>query len=191
MNSKPPGPQRKTPKKITETYLHNAGLYYLQRFAASSHQFREVMLRKIRKSSRHHVDQNHDLCVNMLEALVLKFQGAGLLNDEAYARGMITSLRRQGKSKQAIIAKLKAKGLSGILVSDELEAHDSSNSEIDSEFQAAIVFARKKKIGPFKINEKTSSEKALSAMARAGFAYDTARRVLDMEIEDAETLIRL
>lgn len=191
MNSKPPASPRKTPKKITETYLHNAGLYYLQRFATSSHQFRQVMLRKIRKSSRHHIDQNHDLCMSMLDALVLKFQSAGLLNDEAYTRGVITSLRRQGKSKQAIIAKLKAKGLSGALILDELDGHDSSNSETDSEFRAAIVFARKKKIGPFKIDEKISTEKALSVMARAGFSYDTARRVLNMEIENTETLIQL
>lgn len=179
MNSKPAKtqdtPRRKTPRRITESYLHNAGLFYLQRFAASSGRFREVMLRKVRKSCRHHADQDPAECRRMVDELVVKFLASGLLNDEAYARGVVTSMRRQGKSGRAIQAKLKTRGIDG-----DTSAFDSP----EAEWESAMIFARKKKIGPFRIAKDTDPEKELAALGRAGFSYETARRVLAMEVVD-------
>lgn len=202
MNSKPqnkPAAGRsrqepKVPKKITATYLHNSGLYYLQRFAASSGQFRAVMLRKVKKSCHHHKEQNYEDCQKLVDELVTKFERAGLINDESYTRGMISSLRRQGKSRRSIIAKLNAKGIASSLAEEKLEeyAQDSERGGADSETKAAIIFARRKKLGPFRTGgDETENEKALGVMARAGFSYDTSRRVLEMKCEEAETLIRL
>ena len=44
----PPAPKKR--KKITLSYLENAGAYYLERFSASEAQFRKVMGQKIYKS---------------------------------------------------------------------------------------------------------------------------------------------
>jgi regulatory protein len=67
---------RKKPKKITAQYLHNAGLYYLQRFAASRGQFRSVMLRKIRRSCMEHREQDYEACAALVEKIVEKFERA-------------------------------------------------------------------------------------------------------------------
>lgn len=193
MNSKPEKqPAHKAPKKITETYLHNSGLYYLQRFAASSGQFRMVMLRKVKKSCRHHTDQDYQACADMVEALVQKFEGAGLLNDESYARGVVNSLRRQGRSRRIIMEKLKTKGVNAELVGNALQQYDEDRhpDDGDSEMQAAAIFARRKKIGPFsRTKDDTPPEKALAAMARAGFSYSVSQKILEMDIETVEKLI--
>lgn len=203
MNSKPqnkpaaktPRQGPKPPKKITESYLHNSGLYYLQRFAASSGQFREVMLRKVRKSCRHHSDQNFDDCSKLLDALIVKFQDSGLLNDESYTRGVVNSLRRQGKSRRAIMVKLKTKGVGNELIDEKLEEFEQNRAEGDgnAELTAAVIFARRKKLGPFRKDEpeENTHEKALSVMARAGFSYDIAQNVLKMNAQQAEDMIRL
>ncbi len=62
--------EKPAPKKITESYLHNSGLYYLQRFSASSEHFRSVMMRKVKKSCMHHTDQDYDACAVMVDKLV-------------------------------------------------------------------------------------------------------------------------
>lgn len=181
-NKKAQKPQRKKAKKITAEYLHNAGLYYLQRFAASRGQFRSVMLRKVRRSCMEHRDQDYEACVALIEETVQKFERAGLLNDELYTRGVVTSLRRQGKSKNAILSKLKTRGVETSLVTETLQAQDTE----DSELRAALTVLRRKKAGPFGIMDK---EKALAALARAGFSYDTAGHAMNMDRAEAEDIL--
>ncbi len=184
--------EKKPPKKITETYLHNAGLYYLQRFAASKAHFRTVMGRKVKRSCHVHKDQDYEACMTMLDALVEKFENAGLLDDGAYLRGMITSLRRRGLSQKMIYAKLQSKGLTGDKIRTELETFDRENCDNsqEAELLAALRQARKKRLGPFDSLEKSPPEKALAALARAGFSYDTAQKALEMPLEDAEEKLR-
>lgn len=173
---------RKKAKKITAGYLHNSGLYYLQRFAASSGQFRSVMLRKVKRSCADHKDQDYETCAALVEETIKKFTRAGLLNDELYTQGVVASLRRQGKSRNAIISKLSLRGVETPMVREKLEAHDSEHSEI----RAALTVLRRKKTGPFGSGE---NEKILAALARAGFSYDTAQRAITMNRSHAEEIL--
>lgn len=179
-----PRREKKPPKKISADYLHNAGLYYLQRFAASSGHFRTIMMRKIDRSCRHHTEQNREDCIRLLEELIVKFIGLGLLNDESYSRGMVNSLRRRGLSSRAIQAKLAAKNLPAAQIEQALAEHDEDRPRTESDLIAAIRFARRKKLGPW--SNKNLPEKELATLARAGFPYDIAQRVLQMDRETAE-----
>lgn len=178
--------KKKTPKKITESYLHNSGLYYLQRFAASTAHFRKVMMRKIDKSCAHHKDQSREDCLRLLDELIAKFVDLGFLDDNAYCRGMVESLRRRGISRRAIHAKLAAKGLERDQIEQALQ-HYAKESEGDDELQAALRLARRRRIGPYRRTNQTDEreyQKALAAMARAGFSYDICQKILSMEKKD-------
>lgn len=186
------GKKKRIPKKITDTYLKNAGLYYLQRFPSSIYNFRRVMMRKVKDSCFYHKDQNPEDCAQMVEALIKNFKELGLLNDPLYAQAAITSMRRQGKSKRAIITNLGAKGVEETLITDILENYDQNenDSDLNAELHAALIFARKKKIGPFKGEKKVPEEKELGALARAGFSYETARSVLEFTPEEVQQYLR-
>jgi regulatory protein len=174
------------PKKITEKYLYNAGLAYLQRFPASSSHFKTVMTRRIDKSCRYHKEQNRDECLKLLDSTTDKFTDLGLLNDELYLKGMVTSLRRRGLPARAIEAKLMQKGLNKDSIHAALNDHDGEEYDNDKtgDYNAALVFIRKKKLGPYDTNNRYTPEKALAAMARAGYSYDIAKKML--EIDEAE-----
>jgi regulatory protein len=183
INAKTPTTDKKTrkaprkPKKISETYLHNAGLYYLQRYAASSAQFRKVMRRKIMKSCRVHSDQNLEECYEMLERLIVKFNEVGLLNDEVYTTAKVKTLRRQGRSQKYIHAKMYEKGIDSDLTAKHLS--DIDGDVYQAEIDAARIFARKRKFKAFDdIKDGNLYKKALGAFARAGFSYDVAQAVL-------------
>jgi regulatory protein len=178
----------KPPKKISERYLYNSGLAYLQRFPASSHHFKVIMTRKIDKSCRHHVKQDREQCLKWLNALVDQFKELGLLDDEAYLKGMITSLRRRGLSSMQIKIKLQQKGYHEEEVLEELKDHDTEEyrSEEKGDIYAAITYARKKRLGPFDIDNKKTPEKSLAAMARAGYSYDIAKKTLEISEEELE-----
>jgi regulatory protein len=177
LKGKPQSRERKPPKKISADYLHNSGLYYLQRFAASSAHFRRVMMRKIDKSCVAHPDQDKEACKALLDALIVKFISSGLLDDGAYLRGSVESLRRRGLSARAIEAKLAAKGVPQVQVRQALNDRDGEDQNAD--MTAAIRFAQRKRLGA-----KGDPSKAMAAMARAGFDYETARKALDYKGDD-------
>lgn len=184
-----PRRDRKPPKKITADYLHNSGLHYLQRFPASTGHFRTVMMRKVDKSCRHHTGQDREACAKLVDELVAKFCAMGLLDDAGYSRGMVTSLRRRGLSARGIHAKLSAKGLGREQIEQALSAYTDEH-EGESEITAALRLARRKRIGPFAVKAVENNDRHLAALARAGFGYDIASRVLNMDRESAEELLR-
>ncbi|MBL4804999.1 MAG: RecX family transcriptional regulator [Alphaproteobacteria bacterium] len=182
--------KRKTPKKITESYLHNSGLYYLQRFSTSTENFRRVMMRKVDKSCRAHPEQKFNECEKLVGELIAKFIKSGLLDDKLYARGVVNSQRRSGKSVLAIQGYLRSKGLHADIIEQTLaefnEDHDKNPAE--AEFESAMIFARKKRLGPFRTSDDFDIQKELGRLARAGYSYDTARRVLDKNIDDEDLI---
>lgn len=190
------------PKKITESYLHNSGLYYLQRFASSSANFKAVMMRKVWKSCNHHKDQDKDECEAMVDKTVEKFQELQLLDDAAYTRGVVTSLRRRGLSKRAILTKLRTKGISNEDTLAALEKYERENlrNPDEAELIAALTLARKKRLGPFihqdriqnnsdEETQKKETEKAMAKLARGGFSYNIVRRVFGMNLDEADRFL--
>ncbi len=197
-------------KKITLSYLTNAGLYYLQRFPASKAQFRKVMMRKIDRSCKDHPDQDKDTLIPLLDEQVIpKFIDLGLINDALYSKGLASSLRRRGASTNGIVQKLRHKGLEPddihIALSDIDERIEESGQHADidldslggANFVAALTLARKKRIGPFSKTPPPDDQaeaahhrdKQMAKLARQGFSYDIVQRVITMNQDDAETLL--
>lgn len=193
--------RKKVPKKITESYLHNAGLYYLERFATSSHNFHQVMLRKVRKSCLYHKDQDLEACRVMVEALVLKFERAGLLNDSLYLEGMVRSYRRRGLSSRMILQKLGQKGLkeADILTAlnrcdaDMLPQVQEQEQQSHPDLIAAARYCRSKKLGAFTPDDRSADpavfQKQMGKLARAGFSYETAQTALNAPRDELESLL--
>jgi regulatory protein len=181
--------ERKPPKKITEQYLHNSGLYYLQRFPASAAHFKRVMMRKVDKSCRHHANQDRKSCEDLVDTLVLKFQEMGLLNDTGYSRGMVNSYRARGLSTRSIQAKLSQKGLTPQQISEALNEFDNDRPRTEIDMVAALKLARKKRIGPYTSEKDIPRDKQIAMMARAGFGFDICSRALSMSKDEAEEFI--
>ncbi len=185
---------KKPPKKITEKYLYNAGLAYLERFPASVPHFRRVMMRKIDKSCNFHKDQERETCITMLDKTVAGFERQGLLNDDAYTQGMVTSLRRRGLSARAIQFKLAQKGLPQEAVQKALDDFDGDDAGSEADLIAAVHLMRKKRFGCFGPEPTPDDEKArnrrLSAFARAGFGFDTVHKALALPLDEAEEILR-
>jgi len=196
MDKKPAKDQKKkrTPRKITPRYLENAALYYLQRYASSAGNLRRVLTRKVDRSCQFH-GTPADEFYPVIDALVARYEKSGLLNDTLYAEGRTASLRRQGKSRQAIAANLKVKGLAPDIIQQALESVDGDRADtaLPAELAAALKLARKRKIGRF--NPKPESDpllrrkqqmREMGIMARGGFSYDIARQALDFSADDID-----
>lgn len=170
-------PKKKTVKRISETYLRNSSLYYLQRHPTSVSHFITVMDRKMKRSLRAHPDQDLTPFMAFLrEKLVPEFERAGFLNDVLYANALAGSLRRKGLPQRTIAMKLKMKGVEAPVAPDD-------HSDLD----AAIIFAKRKRLGPYATKAR-DPQKDLAALARAGFSYDVCKRVIGAGAADLESV---
>lgn len=176
---------QKKSKKITISYLENAGAYYLQRFPASIHQFRQVMSRKITNSCRDHTDQDKSACLQMLETVIQKFMGLGYLNDKAYAQALLFSLKQKSLPRGRIASTMRQKGLADEIIQEALPADDAVDN-----LTAAIGWMRRKKLGPYATRERENQQQRhLASLARAGFSYDCAQKALALPREEADDLL--
>lgn len=170
---------RKTPKRLSETYLRNAGEYYLNRFPASSAHFETVMTRKIDRSCREHPDQSRQEWIDVLQNVTIPyFQQAGFLNDELYATALYNSLKQRGLSAAAIRTRMIHKKIPGPKINDLVKDEETG---IDDR-EAVIIFAKKKKLGKFRVNpigDDTQKRRELGKFARAGFSYDVVQTVME------------
>lgn len=179
--------RRRGPRKATDASLGNAALHYLGRYATSSWNLRRVLMRKVERSARVHGTER-DAAAAAVDRLIARYQESGLLDDRAYAEAQAAALHRRGASVRAIRARLLGKGVDGDLIEAALAVRAPGPGE--PELAAALAYARRRRLGPCRppAARKSMREKDLASLARAGFAYDIARRV--MEAETAEELER-
>lgn len=194
-----PSRGRRAPRKITPGYLENYAQFYLQRYASSAENLRRVLYRRVWKSCAHHgTDEAEGRA--WVDALVARYVRAGLVDDRLYAEGRARALFRQGVPPVMIRRRLQAKGVGAAEIEGALAA--LAEDTPDPELAAAIAYARRRRLGPWRDGQGRNGEgrngkgragdaraerrgKDLAAMARAGFGYDAARRVIDAESVDA------
>jgi regulatory protein len=171
-------PFAKPPRKVSAAYLQRAAMSYLERYASSAENLRRVLRRKVDKRCRLRGEDPAEFH-EMIDEVVAKSLKIGLIDDTRYAEARVASLRRRGGSARAIQAKLSAKGLDRGTIAAALEGEEGD------EEQAARAFARRRKLGPFRPGERAPyRDKDLAAMARAGFRFDVARRIIEGERDD-------
>lgn len=176
--------RRRGPRRISAQYIENAALHYLERFASSSGNLRRVLMRKVARSAQAHGDDPAE-GARMVEALVTRYLAAGLLDDRAYAVQKAASLQRRGTSRHGIRGRLALKAVDAELV-------DAALTELDEtaggDLAAACALVRRRRLGPCRpaAARADHAQKDLASLARAGFSFDVARRVL--AVPDSEAL---
>lgn len=175
---------RSAPRPVTPESLERAALNYLERFASSAENLRQVLMRRVEASARAHGTER-ERAAGWVDALVARYRAAGLLDDAAYAEMKAGSLHRRGASARAIRGRLGARGVAAETVTAALDriAEDAGG---DLDLAAARALARRRRLGPFRAPEARAAwrDKDLAALGRAGFGYDVARRIVDADAED-------
>ena len=175
---------RKRPRKVSPKSLEAAALHYLERFASSAENLRRVLMRRVFKSARvHEIDP--DEAARWIDAIVERFARSGLLDDARYAENLAHSLSRRGVALRGIRARLRQKGVASEAIDQALAglAEDAA----DPDLTAALALARRRRLGPHRdpASRAEFRDKDLAALARAGFSYDLARRLIEAEDLDA------
>ena len=126
-----------TLKPPTRESLRRAALRYLERYASSSGNLRQVLQRRLLLAE--HRGLEHDCGEADIDEILASLTGLGLLDDRQYALDRASALHRRGWSQQRIQADLAKKGLD----KEEVQAAFAKlrEEEPDLEMAAALAFA--------------------------------------------------
>ena len=168
--------RRRAKKPLDAGRLEELALAYVARYATSGAKLAAYLQRKIRERGF-----DEESGEPGIDALVERYRGLGYVDDAGYARARAGDLTRRGYGPRRVEQALRAAGIA------ENIREDSSASEAEAR-QAALVFVRRRRFGPFgePVDPKTR-EKHVAAMIRAGHSFDAARALLDAESEDQAT----
>ena len=170
-------PPRKPPKPPTRERLEKSAIHYLERYAASADGLRRVLMRKVERAVREGLADRAQGTEDVA-AVVAKLVANRLLDDARFAEGRAASLARRGLPRGRIAQRLKVVGVDA----EDIERALGSLEEAgENDLKAAVVFARRKRLGPFAdpARREAARMKHLAAMARAGFSGELARRIID------------
>ncbi len=196
MNEK--GPARRHKKERNRVAAHTpkslrrSAMNYVERYECSISGFISVLRRKIYQSSLLHKINVEEL-YEEIPSIVQEFQNNNWSNDERFAENRARALFRDGASLQAIRFKLIEKGIPANLAEQTIEtlADETELSKSDIDLAAAISYAQKRRIGPFRLNNdaEENKDKDLGALARRGFSFEIASKVLSTAKEELEEFI--
>ena len=166
--------------------LNELALTYVAKFATTRAKLTAYLNRKVRERGWDGVDEPP------IERIVTRFAETGLVDDASYALSKSRSLSDRGYGTGRVRQALRAAG-----VEDEDAAGAKELAE-ESAADAALRFARRRRIGPFadSMPERKEREKALAAMVRAGHGFELSRAVVDCEpgvppdLDDLRTKVR-
>ena len=188
----PPGSNQPVPDADT---LHEAALAYLGKYAATKAMLERVLRRRVerwaRKARMAAPENAAEIASRVADAkravreIVTRLAASGAVDDAAWAANRTRRLLRTGRSRRAVEAYLAAQGV------DPETARAVLPVSEEGELSAALVLARRRRIGPFreKSPDAAGLQRELSVLARAGFSRTVATKALGMDPGEAEALL--
>ncbi|PYB71972.1 regulatory protein RecX [Rhizobium wuzhouense] len=164
------------------SWSKNSAAYRLARRMMSERELADAIKRKAKSK----FEGITDVQLRALAEHAIAFgRNMKALDDENYAQVRSGSAARSGKSPRAVARKLAEKGIERGII-------EMAVGEID-EVRAAVVYARKKGFGPFRRPDVKADDgrwsKEIASFARQGFGFDLAKRILDMDRDEAEDIL--
>jgi regulatory protein len=157
---------RKVKPPLDADALEQAALSYAGRYATTRAKLAAYLLRKLRERGWSGAGEPP------VGRLVERMATLGYVDDRAFASARAAALSRRGYGARRIGAALRGAG-----IADE-DAADAREIASAAEWEAALRFAQRRRIGPFAQAEadRPAREKALASMLRAGHPMQIARR---------------
>ncbi len=145
-------------------------IYYLSKYSSSKKNLEFILKKKIRRLSDE--KKIRFQLYNEIKIIIEKLEKLNLINDQVFVESKIQSLQYQAKSKNYIKQYLFQKGINKQLIEEQISLFYKINKDLEKE--NALKFAKKRNL----IDNDQDYQKKLSKMARAGFSYEIAKKIL-------------
>ena len=177
-------PSDRSKRPLGAARLDELALAYVARFATSRAKLTRYLARKVRESEW--MDDGDAMAA--CEAIADRMERLRYLDDRQYAAMRAGAMTRRGLGVRRVRAQLYADGIAENDSGEAIEAAEGAALE------AAIGFARRRRLGPFAIrpsDDPKQRERQVAAFARAGHSLAIAYRILAVPPGDEAALAAL
>ena len=180
---------RKKTLKVTVEEMRSFAFAYVEKYAPSKQQLKTYLLKKYLKTSVPNV-RKQDV-TNLIDIVLSDLEKNKFINDKFYSDSKAKSMIQRGSSLNKIRYYLIGKGINNQYIKETVERIQDENS--DQDFFSAIKLCKKKRIGPARTEENRSLfyKKDISILARNGFDFETSKKVMEIEKDDYDRIIKL
>ena len=161
------GPRKPRPP-LDEEKLSELMMAYVGKFATSRAKLGHYLTRKVRERGWAGSGEAP------VESMVAKAARLGFVDDAAFALSKARSLTARGYGARRVGQALHAAGI------EEADGEAARGHAQEEAVEAALRFARRRRIGPFAAGQPypAQREKALAAMVRAGHDFRLSKTIL-------------
>ena len=150
-------------------------LAYTQRYSAPRAHIRRRWMHRIQRSVAEHGQEREPL-VHALDAVLDLAERYKFVDDAAFAASRSRRSLARGVAPERVQAQLTAKGVPRMLAAEAVATEGGPNAAL----HAAAAYARRRRLGIARplAERAPNRQRDLAALARAGFGYGLALRVL-------------
>ena len=180
---------KKKTLQVTVEEMRNFAFAYVDKYAPSKQQLKTYLLKKYLKTTVPNV-KKQDIN-NLIDIVLSDLEKNKFINDKFYSDSKAKSMINRGNSINKIRNYLISKGINSDHIKDTVNKIHEKNS--DQDFFSALKLCKKKRIGPARTedNRPLFYKKDISLLARNGFDFETSKKVMEIEKDDFNKIIKL
>ena len=171
------------------TTLKDLAYSYIEKYSPSKQQLKVFLMKKVLVKFK--TSKSKKEISELIDQVLINLEQNKFLNDELYSDSKSRSLLRRGYSLNKINQSLRMKGIDQKFIKQSIEK--IKNKEIEPDFVSALKLCKRRRIGAIRpnANRELFYKKDMGVLARAGFDYDLSKRVLNLEQEEFQKLIKI
>ncbi len=180
---------KKKTLEVTVEEMRKFSLSYIEKYAPSKQQLKTYLLKKYIKIKVPNINKKN--ITELIDVVLEDLEKSKFVNDKFYSKSKANSLIKRGSSINKIRNYLILKGVNDKYIKDTIDEIKEKNE--DQDFFSAIKICKKKRIGPARneSNRPLFYKKDIGVLARAGFDFETSKKVMELEKDDYSKIISL
>jgi regulatory protein len=171
------------------TNLKDLAYGYIEKYSPSKQQIKIYLLKKYLTKIKG--TQSKKEVSNIIDEIVLNLEKHKLINDELYSDSKARMFLRRGYSLNKINQSLRSKGIDSKYVKQSIDK--IKEDKIEPDFVSALKLCKRRRIGPIRpqANRELFYKKDMGILARGGFSFELSKRVLNIETQEFNKLIKI
>ena len=171
------------------TNLRDLAYSYLEKYSPSKQQLKIYLLKKYLTKIKGTKSKKEVSLI--IDEIILNLEKNRILNDEMYSDSKARMFLRRGYSLNKINQSLRNKGIETKFIKQSIDK--IKDDQIEPDFVSALKLCKRRRIGPLRPNDNRELfyKKDMGILARGGFSFELSKRVLNLDSEEFNKLLKI
>ena len=128
---------------------------------------------------------------SIIDEIIKNLEKNRIVNDELYSDSKARMFLRRGYSLNKINQSLRHKGIDSKYIKQSIDK--IKEDQIEPDFVSALKLCKRRRIGALRpqANRELFYKKDMGILARGGFNFDLSKRILNLDIDEFNKLLKI